>query len=509
MVSNAWLGTFAAAALMFGASPAIAQQADPNPTCRQGLASEWPELLRAAEAVIYPPVVVTVSASSSKANPPRPHTERSGIAQDQPFEDDFDSRAARLENLCQNDREARLALASTRAGVDVYRNPRRAIATLAANPAKPGDQVYPRNLWLNVLAHSRFKDAAALQVAWQQLLDGNEQGLLGSGSWELVEKESGPVSPYAVYRSKGDPGSFIFLFAGVGIGPAVITAQRVDAATSDFDESGYELRYAGCSLSYNTQAKNLSDRVNPPYSELRKVVDAEYAEQLARNPNEQTEFGLLFQANCLQFNQIFAGMPQGFEFDGTEFIDPAASLTEKVLTTWLASESPAKRATAADYVTAHPDAVEPFAYIYVISSLLERGRKQQAAFWYYVFQARSWPWRKTASDPGGYPALHGSIAATLGASINEWAGSDFDALQALAIRASEFERKAPLYPRRPEGVSEAKWESLNAQSRDEHGEAVIRKVMGNKASYEAQRRARGLYVGPWQSPGEPLPESWR
>ena len=90
-------------------------------------------------------------------------------------------------------------------------------------------------------------------------------------------------------------------------------------------------------------------------------------------------------------------------------------------------------------------------------------------------------------------------------------GSDPIAWRDIAARAISYEKKIPLYPGKPDGISEPEWRKLVADSRAEY-EAGFRKfsaTLADPKAYSAQRKAHGLYVGPLKDPGSPLPDSWK
>jgi hypothetical protein len=185
----------------------------------------------------------------------------------------------------------------------------------------------------------------------------------------------------------------------------------------------------------------------------------------------------------------------------------------------------AERDAAVDHVIAHPDAVNPIAFALVAEGLWARGDRQQAAFWYYLFQSRTLAWMSGAEqstgdllgvmqsmmgEPVTYIAARRALNRRVGAPINAWAFSDLDAVKALALRVFAYEKHMPLYPGRPEGVSEADWAALVAKERAGY-EADFHEVFGDTdaKAYYKNRRDADLYVGPWQAPGKPLPDSWR
>jgi hypothetical protein len=72
-----------------------------------------------------------------------------------------------------------------------------------------------------------------------------------------------------------------------------------------------------------------------------------------------------------------------------------------------------------------------------------------------------------------------------------------------------FEMKAPLYRDHPEGIEDAKWIGLVGQVREAYAKNFEQIIGPMTAEAAAQsRKERKLYVGPWKSPGLPLPDSW-
>lgn len=156
----------------------------------------------------------------------------------------------------------------------------------------------------------------------------------------------------------------------------------------------------------------------------------------------------------------------------------------------------------------HPEAVEPFSWARVAASYYRRGDLERATFWYYLFQIRSRPWRKTASDPSGYPALYGSISMVLGQPLNEWAASDPVAWKKLVVRAIAYEQRLPLSKIRPKKQSKVQWIQLNQDMRKEY-EAEFLGALKSPLDIVRAREKNGLYVGPWKGGGEPLPDEWQ
>ncbi len=163
-------------------------------------------------------------------------------------------------------------------------------------------------------------------------------------------------------------------------------------------------------------------------------------------------------------------------------------------------------------ILAHPDSVEPFAYAQLITWLWGQGRREQATFWFYVMQNRTRPWAQADHDGegNGAAALRASLDDQLGATINGWVASDPAAWKQIVDRALSFEAHLPLNKARPETMTEAAWLALVAKERAEYTAGAHAAFSGlDPATVAEQRRKAGLYNGPLQNPGPPLPEDWR
>ncbi|WP_428148947.1 hypothetical protein [Brevundimonas sp.] len=174
-----------------------------------------------------------------------------------------------------------------------------------------------------------------------------------------------------------------------------------------------------------------------------------------------------------------------------------------------AQASPPNEAAIARQIMADPASYKPENYVYVTKVLWERGDRQQAAFWHFLFQIRTAPWLPYNPDLGPFRS---GVNASIGARINEWLGSDYDAWLETTRRAMSYERRIPLSPERPAGLSQAEWSAAVERARAGWA-ADFREITGptgpTKAALEAQRRSNGRYVGPLQDPGAPLPADWR
>lgn len=159
-------------------------------------------------------------------------------------------------------------------------------------------------------------------------------------------------------------------------------------------------------------------------------------------------------------------------------------------------------------ILAHPETVNPFAYARLVQWLWSQGRRQQAAFWFYVFQERTRPWAD--ADQNGAAPLRASLNDGLGGLVNRWVASDVAAWQSIVGRALAYEARLPLNAARPDGVSEADWRARVIKARADYVAAARQTLFTlNPQEVAANRRQAGLYVGPWQDPGPALPAAWR
>lgn len=418
-----------------------------------------------------------------------------------------DQRAlATLEAACAQDPAALADLASLRAGAEIGSDPRRAIALLDAKPIDPTGRLFVRNLWLGMSAGARIGNRMAYNTARDALIAANERGLLATRQWVLVETGTSRTVSFRSYRRAAAQSEWLFVISPHDTKQIASVHARF-AEYSSSDDVAFELAHQTCDSSGYIDPGEAEKNPAPTYESVRARITGYFDGTVVPYQNDVGGPLADIAPVCLQTGEVLPGLGRAYEFDGTEYIDATLPPDVETVRVWLQSPDLIKRNKAANFVLDHPDAVDPFGYIHVFMNLLEHGNMRQAAFWYYVFQIRSAPWRD--GDPSGAGSLYGSISATVGPTINGWAGSDRDAWLDLMLRAAAFERKAPLYPGRPDGVSKAQWDKRIDQSRKRWSEASLRSSVPDRAKMEAQRRANGLLVGPWQSPGDPLLESWR
>ncbi|MES2906494.1 MAG: hypothetical protein V4691_05645 [Pseudomonadota bacterium] len=89
----------------------------------------------------------------------------------------------------------------------------------------------------------------------------------------------------------------------------------------------------------------------------------------------------------------------------------------------------------------HIEKQHPASYFMLATKLFERGEKEEAVFWFYVGQIRfrSYLGENPQLKESGDPALFGSLMATVGPPINEYAFGDIPALMKTIDRALEWD----------------------------------------------------------------------
>lgn len=175
-----------------------------------------------------------------------------------------------------------------------------------------------------------------------------------------------------------------------------------------------------------------------------------------------------------------------------------------------ASQNARNVAAVAQRILEHPDSAQPMQYITVVQYLWERGDRAQAAFWYYLWQIRTRPWARADSHSIG--PLRGSFTEMWGRPVNEWIGSDPEARTELVKRAISYEATLPVSAERPSGMTVERWDALVISERQAYAAEFDRYILSRPTQADETRTARrenGLYVGPWQEPGSPLPDHWR
>lgn len=155
----------------------------------------------------------------------------------------------------------------------------------------------------------------------------------------------------------------------------------------------------------------------------------------------------------------------------------------------------------------HPDADHPMMFVPLVTALQSRGEMLQAALWFFVWRIRDYPWWVTGDieDKTSSPSLD----QTFSQRFIPWLETDPAAIRELMLRASDFEVRAPIFPRHPDWVSEDDWTRLVAEGRTSRRDAAMALTPAKLQAIIEARTKNGLYVGPWRAPGTPLPEAWR
>ncbi|MDQ0466948.1 hypothetical protein QO010_004745 [Caulobacter ginsengisoli] len=161
---------------------------------------------------------------------------------------------------------------------------------------------------------------------------------------------------------------------------------------------------------------------------------------------------------------------------------------------------------AVDTIIAQPDVLPPWHYLKVCTVLWLRGDRQQAAFWFYIFKIRANAWGRY--DPSVEPMVNG-FSRDFGQIVDRWIQGDDAVWRDTYARALSYERRIPLYPHPPEGVSAETWQRemadwrQSAQAEQDRAFALTEKEL-------AKRRKRDkVKPGPLQNAGAPLPDDWR
>lgn len=162
----------------------------------------------------------------------------------------------------------------------------------------------------------------------------------------------------------------------------------------------------------------------------------------------------------------------------------SVAATAAPLTVDQAMHLPASKVEAS-LADSHPSTV----YIYA-QRLFEEGKKDDAVVWFYVGQLR-FRYHLMANPglpPDGEPAVMASLNATLGQTINEWAGGSPQAWAAAMTKALAWDAAHP-NPTTP------KAQNAQALEKTRTGLAGLRdQIIHTADQIRAQRKARGLEV---------------
>ncbi len=188
-------------------------------------------------------------------------------------------------------------------------------------------------------------------------------------------------------------------------------------------------------------------------------------------------------------------------------------LSQMLMPEGSSTEEMVSQETAIQYIFKHPEEVNPFAYAELSNVLIKQGNMEQGAFWFYIFQSRTGAWVAEDPDESASPALKSSINEVLGTPINGWIASDVNAWHDLVAKAISYEKTFPFYSGKIDSVSDQQWQKdlLDYRQKYEDGfNSNFKEILAdNGKSFLAQRKANGLYVGPWQNLGKPLLTEWK
>ena len=170
-------------------------------------------------------------------------------------------------------------------------------------------------------------------------------------------------------------------------------------------------------------------------------------------------------------------------------------------------EQQQSRTPSAEQVLSSLETVSPLDLVYVVVKYWKRGDRQQAAFWYYIWQIRTDAWADLDSGFGLYRSmLDNDVSIT----INNWIGSDPEMWRDTVERAIAYEPKLPMWRLRPEGMTLEEWSAHVDAKRAEYArETADMMARMSPEQMIAARREAGLPVGPLVDAGTPLPDEWR
>lgn len=477
--------------------------------CQDALAQEWAGMVDAEW--VEPLNAIVVYDDAPPLLPPDEDDDEE-MEELVPGVDLLADRFEKLRTICADDRQALSDLISleARRAYDAN-NFERVLALLNDRNPNPANPNFARNAWMWLVAKSEtggeiddnFMDDDTIWYVHDTLL---------SKSPPFQKVEEFDVADFHIwgYVLEGEEPAWMFVAKDSASQALETTIVHRSEYELEDGENWVEFERYGCSIrtGINEETQVFDASVN--YDSVKRQLVSFY---LADAENETDWIGgnepQQIQSFCPYAFELLPALGLIREFTGGEYRDPSAPPSEAELTRAFNSNVMADRIYATDWVMDHPDAIEPMGFIYAVTTLMAVGDMERAAFWYFFYQIRSRPWLEAASDPTGYPALAGSIDYMLGMPINQWAGSDWDAYMALWRRVMAFEREAPLYPGRPDDISEQKWAKLIAESRASYVNENILADAPLAEKMAKQRRDNGLYVGPWQEPGAPLKEDWR
>lgn len=406
----------------------------------------------------------------------------------------------RLKAVCHNDPASLWDLAVAAGEVALTAGqPSLAEAALTEVQIPPSSALYPKSQWLKLEAARGAGDGHRFRAARDAFLAAHEERVLQLG-FTKTEHFSTRFAEIDAYR--GPNASIPLFFVATPRGdnePASVVAEEREDETAGTTIYGLE-RY------FCWESRGLGSIAGTPDE---SIDYASAKAQVIKTFSDPVDSSQRFDSSCPNKAMILPGFGEDAQFIGDEYASGEVTPTEEQLVTLFSGDA-SQRKRAADYVVVHPDAVAPMQYIYLVKTLMEQGDAERAAFWYYVWEIRIAPWAAAGGDE--YGQLVGALSMSLGAAIDEWAGSDPVAMRQLMLRAITFERRVPLYSGKPDGLLEADWAALVEKWRTKRDEKALDRTFGNAAAlanFEAQRREAGLYIGPWKAPGSPLPDDWQ
>ncbi|WP_332805688.1 hypothetical protein [Sphingomonas sp. RT2P30] len=489
-------GFFLVLVTLLGVSSANAMQVPhasvPTASCRAEVALAWPSLVEAPHEQPAPARLSTFDASEgvAESQPAARGHLRGALASTDHLLGLCAENPAIMANLRSLSAELRIAAGDFTG----------AAAQLAPASTEPSAPLIRRNMLLLLGAGLKSGDAAYFATVRREVATRHDKLMRLAMGVDASQRIDTPIAVVDGYRSKSRSMRAVFIgWPNAGGAPLALFVREPDS-----DGDG-QADLVGCSastsLDYPASVSGGATSDQDLIGFARKIFSDAVRLDEFRSPNG---------ADCLEVDRVLPAFANSLRFIGNEYSDRDV-LTEKQLELMLGG-SEEQSQDAVHYTEIHPESVNPMMLPLIISKLMRRGDMMHAAFWYYFWQIRSAPWAKFG-PPDGYPALRGAFSAALGPVINGWAGSDPDAFRDLMTRATSFERRAPLYGGKPDGVTDTAWQAAIARSRLDHNieqlDSIFPRDAAGRQKYLDRRKANGLYVGPLRDPGEPLPETWR
>lgn len=492
--------------LVFLAAAGLQAASAGTGSCVDEVRAAWPSLV--ATRIEEPGIMISLDEPSERSEPTRRQQEALRTLQ-------------RLEALCAANpavlADLRALDADLRVWIEDYAG---ALAALEQAPLDPASPLIGTNA-LNLLeAAAGVGDPARFAGARDAVRRAHDAEIVRLGMARAEGFET-PLALVDAYRAPRE--EMAWLFVGWPKDGGMPVGLRFDAVRYGGDEPTLKAEIDRCGSSSDIDwegagpdapAGRIGDIARTTFSDRDQLRDAgpldiEMEASLAPAPAEG-DTSEPPRSGCANRDRVLPGFANPYRFTGAEYAPDTQTPTAIQVQTMLLG-SREQQARAADHVLDHPDAVGPFELIRVITILQARGDMLQAAFWFYFWQIRSAPWARHG-PPDAAPALRGALNASLGAVVNEWIATDPAALREVVERAIAFERRAPLYPGRPEGVSEAAWLAEVAASRAAYEKGFREAFPGTEKAlreFVAARARNGLPNGPLKDPGKPLREAWR